>query len=46
MVGIQLTNVRKKLGPNQALDGVTTTFAPGALHAAILDELAAAQRAA
>lgn len=35
MISIDLKNIRKKLGPNQALDGVTTFFAPHTLHGLI-----------
>ena len=35
MIGIEVRGVRKRLGPNQALAGVTTTFSAGLLHGVI-----------
>ncbi|MCB4756554.1 MAG: ABC transporter ATP-binding protein [Elusimicrobia bacterium] len=34
-VSIELNNVKKRLGPNQALDGITTFFDAGLLHGII-----------
>ncbi len=34
-IGIRVENLRKKLGPNQALDGVTAFFEPAKLHGII-----------
>lgn len=34
-IEIEVENLRKKLGPNQALDGVTASFAPATLHGVI-----------
>lgn len=34
-IGIQIKDVYKRLGPNQALAGVSTKFAPGRLHGLI-----------
>jgi len=34
-IGIKINNIKKKLGPNQALDGVSTHFEEGQLHGLI-----------
>ena len=34
-IGIEVKNLRKKLGPNQALDGVSASFEPARLHGLI-----------
>lgn len=34
-IGIKINNIKKKLGPNQALDGVSTHFEEGLLHGLI-----------
>ena len=34
-IGIEIKNLRKKLGPNQALDGISAHFEPAALHGII-----------
>ena len=34
-IGIEIKNVRKKLGPNHALDGISILFEPGYLHGII-----------
>lgn len=34
-IGIKVSNIKKKLGINQALDGISTNFSDGLLHGVI-----------